>query len=306
MPADAVVQLRSGPLVLGVAPSACGAITRFSMDAPGRPIDLLRPASDDAIAARNPLGMSCFPLVPFSNRIRNGRFTFRGRTVTLPPNFPPERHNIHGQGWRAVWHVVEHGDTHLTIEYRHAAGDWPFAYCARQRYDLSGDRLDVTVTVTNEAAEAMPVGFGLHPYFPRTPRTRLRAQVRQFWKEDDDSMPTELVPILDTIPLATGLNPDAVALDTNFLGFDGTAEIEWPEHDAGLRLTTRGPFRCLVVYTPPGQPFFCAEPATNCIDAFNLAAAGRTDTGMLVLPPRETISGTVSFLPEIGSGGASR
>jgi aldose 1-epimerase len=250
--------------------------------------------------------MSCFPLVPFSNRIRNGRFTFRGRTVTLPPNFPPEPHNIHGQGWRAAWTVVDHADTHLTIEYRHAAGDWPFAYRARQHYGLSGDRLDVTITVTNEALEAMPVGFGLHPYFVRTPRTRLRARVRQFWKEDDDSMPTELVPVLDTIPLATGLNPDAVALDTNFLGFGGTAHIEWPEHDARLRLVTDGPFGCLVVYTPPGQPFFCVEPATNCIDAFNLAAAGRADTGMLVLDAGATVSGTVRFLPAVGTGRASR
>ena len=302
MSSSQIIELRSGPLVLGVAPSACGAITRFSYGARGREIELLRPASAEAIAARNPLGMACFPLVPFSNRVRNGRFTFQGRAVTLPPNFLPEPHAIHGQGWRAAWTVVERGDASLTIEYRHAADAWPFAYVARQRYDLAGDRLDLTFTVTNEAAEAMPAGFGLHPYFPRTPRARLRAQVREFWKEDADSMPVELMPVPDTIPLAgEGLNPDAVALDTNFLGFGGTADIEWPEHDASLRLATRGPFTCFVVYTPTGQPFFCAEPATNCIDAFNLAASGRTDTGMLILPPGETASGTVSFLPTVAA-----
>ena len=44
-----------------------------------------------------------------------------------------------------------------------------------------------------------------------------------------------------------------------------------------------GPLGFLVVYTPPGEDFFCAEPVSNATDAFNLAAAGRTDTGMLVL-----------------------
>ena len=306
MQTSRIVELRSGPLKLAVAPSACGAITRFNYAARGGDVDLLRPASADAIAARDPLGMSCFPLVPFSNRVRNGRFTFQGRAVTLPPNFLPEPHAIHGQGWRAAWTVVEHGDTSLAIEYRHAADAWPFAYVASQRYDLTGGRLDVTVTVTNEAAEAMPAGLGLHPYFPRTPRARLRAEVHSFWKEDADSMPTALVPVPDTVPLATGLNPDAVALDTNFLGFGGTADIDWPEHGASLRLATRGPFTCFVVYTPTGQPFFCAEPATNCIDAFNLAAAGRTDTGMLIVPPGEAISGTVSFIPTVAADRASR
>jgi len=57
-------------------------------------------------------------------------------------------------------------------------------------------------------------------------------------------------------------------------------------------------FSCLVVYTPAGQNFFCAEPATNCIDAFNLADVGRTDTGMLVVKPGETLSGVVTLTPE--------
>jgi aldose 1-epimerase len=298
-----IIELRSGPLVVAVTPQACGAITRFGVDGRGRTFDLLRPASPDAIAARNPLGMSCFPLVPFSNRIRNGRFTFEGRTIALPPNFPPEPHNIHGQGWRASWTAVERAGASLAIEYRHAPDAWPFAYRARQHYDLREDRLEVTLTVTNEGVDAMPVGVGLHPYFVRTPRARLWAQVRQFWKTDDDAMPTELVPVPDTIPLTgAGINPDAIALDTNFLGFGGTADIEWPEHDARLHLATRGPFTCFVVYTPPSQPFFCAEPATNCIDAFNLAAAGRNDTGMLVLPPGDTLDATVSFTPTIGDG----
>ena len=60
-------------------------------------------------------------------------------------------------------------------------------------------------------------------------------------------------------------------------------------------------YACLVVYTPVGRDFFCVEPATNCIDAFNLADVGRTDTGMLVLDPGGTATGTVLFTPEVGS-----
>lgn len=297
-----VIELRAGPLVLAVLPGA-GAVTRFAYDAAGRRVELLRPASEAAITDRDPLGMSCFPLVPFSNRIRDARFTFQGRAVTLQPNFPPEPHAVHGHGWRAAWIVSDRSDASVTVEYRHAADAWPFSYRARQRFFLADDRLDLEFMVTNEAAEAMPVGFGVHPYFVRTPRARLRAHVEQMWKTDAQSMPSELVPVPAEIPLAgEGINPNEVALDTNFLGFGGRAEVDWPEHDARLRLETSGPFACFVVYTPPGQPFFCAEPVTNCIDAFNLAAAGRRDTGMLALAPGQEVSGTVSFIPTIGLG----
>ena len=96
------------------------------------------------------------------------------------------------------------------------------------------------------------------------------------------------------------MNPDATPLDNNFIGFGGEAVIAWPEWNARLQMTADPVFSCLVVYTPPGRDFFCAEPATNCIDAFNLADVGRTDTGMLVVEPGDSVEGVVRFSPEVG------
>ena len=50
-----------------------------------------------------------FPLVPYSGRIDHGRFTFQGREYRVPPNFPPEPHAIHGEGWMQAW-TVERAD----------------------------------------------------------------------------------------------------------------------------------------------------------------------------------------------------
>ena len=41
-----------------------------------------------------PFDVGCFPLVPFSNRIENGRFEFQDRTVTLEPNHSRQAHVI--------------------------------------------------------------------------------------------------------------------------------------------------------------------------------------------------------------------
>ena len=295
-----VIDLRAGSTRLTVAPAVGGSITRYASDPDGASIDWMRPAPPDAIASRSAGGTSSFPLVPFSTRIRDAAFRFRGRTIQLPQNFRPEPHAIHGHGWREPWTVTARSDATLTMEYRHPADSWPWTYVAQQAFDLTDERLRVRFTVTNEAAEPMPVGFGLHPYFVRTPRATVRADVGRMWQADANFMPASLAPPPPQLLLdAAGLNPDATTLDNNFVDFGGNAVIEWPEWNARLRIAADPVYACLVVYTPAGRDFFCVEPATNCIDGFNLADAGRTDTGIIVLAPGDTAAGDVTFTPEV-------
>jgi aldose 1-epimerase len=293
---DGLVELRSDDAVVHVAPEAGGAITRYAQLRGTESLDLLRPALPQAVENRVPTDMSCFPLVPFSNRIRDGRFTFNGRDIHLVPNFPPEPHAIHGDGWKAPWVVTEQEDDRLVIDYHHDGGAWPFPYRARQSFVLSGDELQVALAVSNEGDEPMPVGFGLHPFFVRTPRTRISAAVDALWLNDDDSMPAELVPLPEDRRLDRGINPNEVSLDNNFAGWDGVAEIEWVDRGVRMTMTAEGPFGFLVVYTPAGEGFACLEPATNMIDAFNQAHT-RTDTGLIELEAGKEVAGVVTFSP---------
>jgi len=295
-----VPELRVGPAVLEVCPEIGGAISRYAFEYPGLTIEWLRRAPPDSVTRRAVGEMSCFPMVPFSNRVRNATFRFGGRQITLAKNFPPEPHAIHGHAWQAEWEIVDQKATSITIEYRHSAGSWPWSYRARQSFILTPASLRVQFSVTNQDTRLMPVGFGLHPFFVRTRRVRIRADVAQMWRNDRNKMPVELVePPADLT--GRGLNPDGVPLDNNFIGFSGSSVIEWPEWRARLRMRTDPIFECLVVYTPAGQDFFCVEPATNCVDSFNLAERGRLDTGLIVLEPGETRAGTVVFIPTLDS-----
>ena len=67
------ISMRQGPLGVVVVPEAGGALARFWSDSPDVIVDWLRPAPPEAIAHHDPGGMACFPLVPWSNRIRQGR-----------------------------------------------------------------------------------------------------------------------------------------------------------------------------------------------------------------------------------------
>lgn len=293
------ISLRRGAALLEVAPAAGGAVTRYALESDDGDIDWLRSATPDVLRARTPTGMACFPLVPFSNRVGYGCFSFGGRVIELPPNFPPEPHAIHGHGWRAEWRVVERDPHSVAVEYRHPGDAWPFPYRARQTLRLEPEGLHARMEVTNEGEEPMPVGFGWHPYFVRTSRTRVTASVERVWLTGADLLPERLAAVPDEWRLDGGLRPDDVALDNNFDGWDGRARIDWPERGAFLELEADGPFRVLVVYTPPGEDYVCVEPATSCIDAFNLAAAGCGDTGMLVVEPGGSVSGSIRMRPVV-------
>jgi aldose 1-epimerase len=294
---DAII-LRSGPLGVVLSPLVGGAIARFWSEKTGPAVELLRPAPDLALARRDPWAMACFPLVPWSNRIREGRFAFGQRMVTLPPNRPQDRHTIHGHGFRTAWTVADVRAALAVLEYLHAPGAWPWAYRAVQRIVLTPASLELELTLANESDTAMPAGLGWHPYFPRTPGTTLTARVGGLWLTDAEILPVACVaPPPDRDP-GRGLAVDRAALDNGFVGWDGQAAVTWPERRAQLRLATRGPLGTLVVYTPPGESFFCAEPVSHITDAFNLAAAGRADTGMLTLAPGESVRASLILTPE--------
>ncbi|MEE3203495.1 MAG: aldose 1-epimerase [Acidobacteriota bacterium] len=293
-----LVTLRSGTMQLTVVPDVGGSISQFTSEHRGRMFDWMRPASQNALTNRSAGGTSSFPMVPFSNRIRNGRFQFRGRTIQLEQNFRPEPHAIHGHAWRQPWRIVDSSNTSLIIEYQHTADSWPWRYRAQQTFHLTNEQLTVRFSVTNESKDDMPVGFGLHPYFVRTAGSTIRANVGDMWRADNNAMPETLVAPPEQLLLdGTGLKPDASPLDNNFVDFGGQVQIDWPERRARLEINADPIYQCLVVYTPSEQPFFCVEPATNHIDGFNLAAEGRDGTGIIVVEPNDTAIGNVTFTP---------
>jgi aldose 1-epimerase len=292
-----LITLRAAGAGLVLAPAVGGAVVRYWIERRAVPFELLRRwATPQRV---DPFGSAAFGLVPYSNRIRAGRFSFQGREVSLPLNRPPERHSIHGLGWQTSWTPLAVREHEATLQFRHAADAWPWAFSAAQRFVLEPTSLTVALTLRNESATSMPAGLGWHPYFPRTPRTRVSAEVDAMWLTDEEVMPTTLAPPPLETDLSHGLAVDAVALDNCFVGWRGCAVIEWPEAAARLVITAKSPLDFLVVYTPRGRPFFCIEPVSHVTDALNLAAAGRTDTGARALEPGETLRALVILRVEL-------
>src|SRR3569833_2612280 len=94
------VSLSAGNLILQLSPSIGGAISGFEWIGAGGSRSRLRKCHTPLETA---LDACCFPLVPYVNRIRGGRFSFRGREVVLQPYMAGDPSPLLGQGWLNPW-----------------------------------------------------------------------------------------------------------------------------------------------------------------------------------------------------------
>ena len=285
MASDWSIELVAGRLRLQLSPSIGGAISAFEWADDGASRPILRECHTPL---EKVLDAACFPLVPYVNRIRGGCFSFRGRDVRIAPNMAGDPSPLHGQGWLGAWDVDEVGDRHAALWFHHAAGEWPWAYEARQEFALDQNGLSVTLSCRNRSDEAMPCGLGLHPYFPCGPQTRLDTIVTHVWTIDDEVLPVDKVP-------ATGrydLRDRPVCgqgLDHGFGGWGGEARMSDPDWPFSLRLSSPDA-RFFQLYSPPDGGIFVAEPVTHANAALNAPEEAWPELGMRVLEPGAEMS----------------
>jgi aldose 1-epimerase len=258
-----VITLRKDGAELDLLPEVGGAVGRFAV----RGREVLRPTP---AGTTDVLQTSCFPLVPFANRIAHGTFVFRGDMIRLPRNFGDHPHALHGQGWQSAWRVESQSAAAAVLVFDHPAGDWPWDYTARQTFSLAPDALRVELRVTNRSARPMPASLGFHPYFARTAQTRLTAHVAGVWLSDESLIPTAPAEPAHFLDLAHGTPLAATPfVDHCHFGWRSDAVIEQPEDNRALRLSASAGL--LHLYIPQMAQYFCVEPVSAMPDAFNRA-----------------------------------
>lgn len=282
------VEIAAGDLALGLAPDIGGSVAWFSW----RGTDLMRRGSRADLASRNPLGMAAYPMAPYCGRLAERRFDFAGSTYRLADNFAGHPHSIHGNARLKPWAVREATASRCLIELRHDAPDdhWPFRYRASQIFVLDAAGLDYVFEIRNEDQDARPAGLGWHPFFRKTPKTEIGVELATIWENDPRMLPVARRPVPKSLDFRARRMIGDTALDNGFSGWDGRAEIVWPEIGAGLRMTAGAECPHLVIYAPQGGDFVCIEPASIVGDGLNKFARGETDTGTRVLAPGESFA----------------
>ena len=104
-------------------------------------------------------------LIPWPNRVDQGRYAFGGSTHQLDLSEPANGNAIHGLTRWANWSAAGHAGHRVDLTHTlHAQPGYPFCLELTARYELSAGGLEVTVTARNAGSAAAPYGTGSHPY----------------------------------------------------------------------------------------------------------------------------------------------
>lgn len=280
--------------------------------------DLLRPTR--RAARGEPERCASFPMVPWSNRIRDGVLRFGGRTWQLQRN-AADATAIHGAARYAAWGVVARTPDAVTLGFDSSTQvgvNFPWHFAARVTYAVSDAALTVTTTVRNADTEPFPAGFGHHPYFQRTLEPARGADAPPGPASVDDARTDSDGPVLHVparagyalrggMPsgVAGGIAPRAdftrprplgtVAVDDVLTAREPGQPVTIGYDGLTVELDADPLYSHLVVYAPRGRSYFAVEPATNVNDGFALHAAGVPGTGVFVLPPGQERTASFSL-----------
>jgi aldose 1-epimerase len=133
-----------------------------------------------------PIGEMCdgahgAPLVPWPNRLADGKYTFDGTEYQVDISEPKSNTAIHGfLRWRN-WAVADQSASSLTMQtVLHPLQGYPFAIDVRVSYSLGEDGLTVTTRAENLGPTAAPWANGQHPYLSAGPGEHLDTCTLQF------------------------------------------------------------------------------------------------------------------------------
>ncbi|MEV0329638.1 aldose 1-epimerase family protein [Micromonospora echinospora] len=248
-------------------------------------------------------------LAPWPNRIRDGAYTFDGRSYALPLTEPSRHVAIHGLVNWVPWRLVEQAEDAVTVGYDlPPLPAYPWALRLRTRWSVGTEGLRAEHVVTNLATEPAPFGLAVHPYL-RLPGVAvddllMRVPGRNRLVVDGRLLPVGAAPVAGTkydwtVPRPIG---DAV-LDTTFGAVvrdaDGgsTVTLAAPDGSDAVRLWAGAEFGWWQVFTGDAlsgerhRRSVAVEPMTCPPDAF------RSGRDLITLAPGQTWRGAWGVRP---------
>lgn len=255
-----------------------------------------RPVLRGTATPGGPLDCACFPLVPYCNRIRDGRFAFRGRQVAIAPNMAGDPSPLHGDGWLEPWQIEHQDDASATLVFAHEPGEWPWAYGSRQTFRVGATGLEAEITCTNRSDTPMPCGLGFHPYFLCDTDTQIDTGVTEVWEVDNKVLPTGVAPATGSYAL-NGTPACARDLDNGYGGWNGDLALTYAD-GAVVRMTSPDA-RFFQIYSPSSGGLLAAEPVSHANAALNEPEARWPELGLQVLEPGETMRLRMSLSVEL-------
>ena len=237
-------------------------------------------------------------LLPWPNRVRDGRWTWRDRPQQLALSEADKSNAIHGLARWAPWEVVEASASTAVLRLvLHPQPGWPGRLESTCTWRLSRSGLTAELTAVCRAPEPVPFGYGAHPYLAPSgelvddEELRVPAALRVL--VDERSLPVGDEPVAGTAyDFRTARPIGDTVLDTCFgdleRGSDGRAAVRF----GSTEVWADEAFRWFQLFTGESLPedqqrrSLAVEPMTCPPDAL------RSGTDLVVLEPGDEWTGS--------------
>lgn len=239
-------------------------------------------------------------LLPWPNRVRDGRYRHAGRDHQLALTEPERRNAIHGLVRWQPWTLVQHGADHVTQQIViYPQKGWDTALVATVTHQVSVEGLTVTVAAQNAGDRGVPFGYAAHPYLtagePAVDELQVTLPAGSCLRVDDRMLPVAAESVAGSPEdLRHGAPLGAIELDTAFTDLTADSRDIWSVRlahgDRETKLWADADHRWAQVFTGTDRgPGLAVEPMTCGPDAFN---APVTAPGLVTLEPGDRYTGS--------------
>lgn len=222
-------------------------------------------------------------LFPFANRIKDGSYTFEGKTFHFEINEPGNNNALHGLVYNKTFQIINQKEAKdfasITFEYNETDEfiGFPYKYTIQVEYIVTENSLDVRVHLKNNDPKAFPFTIGWHPYFSSSDlyHSSLHFDSQQKLIFDERCITTGV----ETIENASNFNIEDKKLDDCYILNTNQTQFNTPDFKLLISASSKENF--LQIYMPPKTNIVAIEPTTGVSDSFN------NKMGVQILQPNE-------------------
>ena len=315
-----------------ILPEVGANCVRFETSVDGSPLEVIRlPESWEAFLG-HPTLWGAAVLFPFPGRIRGGKFSFGGKSYQLEINEPDPGNAIHGYVSRRRWSMLSVSADDVrgavatfgigTDSHDELVDLYPFPFRLTMTIQLRCGSLRYHFTAENLGNTPMPLGLGLHPYFPLplggkgdVDDCEIWIDAPYYWEQEhalpigsarrvEEALDLRVPRSLRALA-SVGIGGQDRMINVLYSQFSDRHGPRPAEH--GIRCGVRNPrtdcevvvepsnaFSACVTYVPVTRDKISFEPHTCVPNAFNLANEGKT-AGTITLGPREFWRGSIDI-----------
>lgn len=222
-------------------------------------------------------------LLPFPNRMKDGKYDFEGKSYQFPINDTHTNNNLHGFLETIPMKIIDNQNSDnqqvITLKGNFEGLDYfPFPFEFQLKYTLSDSELIIDTTIKNTGKTNMPMAYGWHPYF-KLDTEKVDDLWLQFPNCESVTIDNRMIPTGETLPYSPFLELTKIDRTTfdNCFFINKNKKTNRAEIIIQSKTTTlsvwqeTGDNACnyFQIYTPENRQTIAIEPMTANVDAFN-------------------------------------